>query len=193
MKTIKRIVLGVALMLGTFTNYANNTELDNLLDTKKVRVVFKGAKKGHQLKIKDNNGINLHFENVSRTGNLIKFFDFSNLKDGNYTLELEKEFEIIIKSFYIRGTKVVFDGEIKEKIFKPVIRTKKNRLMITKINFYKKPLKVEIYYKNEMIYSDSIKGEKLINRVYKLDELKAGNYKVIIQNDGRSFSKNFKF
>ena len=94
MKTIKRKVLVVVLMLGTLLNYANNTELENELNTKIVKVVFKGAKKGNQLKIKDDKGEILHTEYVNKQGNLIKLFDFSKLEDGSYTLELEKDFEI---------------------------------------------------------------------------------------------------
>ncbi len=193
MKTIKRKLLVVVLMLGTFVNYANNTELSNVLNAEKVKVVFKGAKKGHQLKIKDDNGIILHLEDVSKRGNFTKFFDFSNLKNGNYTLELEKDFEVIIKSISVDGKKVLFDGEIKEKIFKPVIRTEKNRLMISQIAFDKKPLEVKIYYKNEIIYSETVKGDTIINRIYRLDEEITGDYKVVLRNNGRNYIKEFKF
>ena len=95
---IKTRVLVVVFMLGTLVNYANDKDVNNVIHAKKTKVVFKGAKKGHQLKIKDSNGILLHVENVNIEGNLIKFFDFSKLQDGDYTLELEKDFEIIIKA-----------------------------------------------------------------------------------------------
>lgn len=193
MKTIKRIVLVVVLMLGTFTNYANNTELNSVLNAKKVKVVFKGAKRGHQLKIKDDSGIILHLEDVNQEGSLIKFFDFSKLKDGNYTLELEKDFEIIIKSINVKGKEVVFDGESKAKIFKPVIRNEKNKLMITQIAFDKKPLEVEIYYNNEIIYSETVTGDAILNRIYRLDEEMVGDYKVVLNKNNRSYTKEFNF
>ena len=193
MKTIKRKLLVVVLMLGTLVNYANNTELNNVLDAKKVKVVFKGAKKGNQLKIKDDSGVILHVEDISKKGNFIKFFDFSNLKDGDYTLELVKDFEVIIKSINLDGKKVVFDEETSEKIFKPVIRNEKNRLMISQIAFDKKPLEVKIYYNNEIIYSETVKGNSIINRIYRLDEVMTGDYKVVLRNNGRNYSKEFKF
>ena len=193
MKTIKRKLLVVVLMLGTLVNYANNTELNNVLDAKKVKVVFKGAKKGNQLKIKDDSGVILHVEDISKKGNFIKFFDFSNLKDGDYTLELVKDFEVIIKSINLDGKKVVFDEETSEKIFKPVIRNEKNRLMISQIAFDKKPLEVKIYYNNEIIYSETVKGNTIINRIYRLDEVMTGDYKVVLRNNGRNYSKEFKF
>lgn len=193
MKTIKRNLLVVVLMLGTLVNYAKNSELNNVLSTKKVKVVFKGADKGQRLKVKDDEGVTLHFENVSRRGNLIKYFDFSGLESGNYTLELEKDNEIIIKSIIIEGKTVVFTGEKTEKIFKPVIRNINNKLMISQVTFDENPLGVEIYYKNEVIYSESVKGNNIINRIYKLDAVMTGNYKVIVHKNGRNYSKEFKF
>ena len=168
MKTIKRNVLAVVLMFGTLVNYANNTEFSNILNANKVRVEFKDAKKGHQLKIKDANGVTLHSENVIRKGDLIKTFDFSQLNNGNYTLELNKDFQIIVKSIKIEDGKVFLNDISNKVIYKPVIRNEKNRLMISKISFDKKPLQVDLYYNNEIIYSETVNGNDVLNRVYKL-------------------------
>lgn len=192
MKTIKKTVLVVVLMLGTLVNYANNSEWNNALDAKKVRIVFKGAKKGSQLKIKDNSGLILHQEDVNRAGGFIKYFDFSGLKDGYYTLELEKDYEIIIKSINVKDKKVLFDGDSESKIFKPVIRNKNNRLMITHIALNKEPLKVEIFYNDQIIYSETINEDLLIERVYKLDEEIKGDYRVVLTNNKRNYSKGFQ-
>ncbi|APZ45971.1 hypothetical protein BW723_06540 [Polaribacter reichenbachii] len=192
MKTIKRTVLVVVLMLGTLVNYANNSELKNVLDATKTKVVFKGTKKGQQLTIKDGNGVVLHFENVSKAGNLVKFFDFSKLKDGNYTLELEKDFEIVIKSIMVKGDNVVFNEDSKKIIFKPVIRNKENKLMISKIAFDKKPSEIYIYYNDEVIFSETVKSDAILNRIYSLDEDVKGSYTVVIRSNGRSFSNDFE-
>lgn len=192
MKTIKTKVLVVVFMLVTLVNYANNTNFNNALDAKKVKVVFKDAKKGHQLTIKDSDGIALHSENVTKKGNLVKIFNFSKLENGNYTLELEKDFEIVIKSMKINGNTVTFDENAKKTIFKPVIRNKENRLIITKISFDKKPLQVSLYFNNEIIYSETVKGDSILNRVYRLDEEKKGNYRVVLHNNGRSYVNEFK-
>ena len=193
MKTIKRKVLVVVLMLGTLFNYANSTNFEKDVKTKIVKVIFKGAKKGNQLKIKDDKGVILHSEYVNRKGNLIKHFDFSKLENGNYTLELEKDFEIIIKSINVEGKKVVFDKENKEIIFKPLIRNKKNKLMISKIAFDKKPLAIEIYYENEKIFSENVVAEDLLNRIYRLDENKKGNYSAVVYSNGRKYVSEFNF
>ncbi|WP_397444787.1 hypothetical protein [Polaribacter sp. R77954] len=193
MKTFKkRLVLVVVLMLGTLANYANDKEVNNNLNAKKTKVVFKGAKKGEQLTIKDHKGVILHLENINKAGNLIKFFDFSKLDDGMYTLELEKDFQIVIKTIHIKGDKVIFDEEAKKVIFKPVVRNEENRLMISKIAFDALPLKVLLYYNDEIIYSEVLQSDTIINRVYKLDENVKGEYTVVIKNNGRNYINEFK-
>lgn len=193
MKTIKRTVLVVVFMLGTLVNYANNNDFNNILNAKKVKVVFKDAKEGHQLRVKDQNGIVLYSENVKSEGKLTKVFNFAQLNDGNYTLELEKDFQIIVKSLKIEGNTVTFNKVAEKVIFKPVIRNENNKLMISKISFDEKPLEIALYFNDEIIYSETLKGDSIVNRVYKLDEYLKGDYEVIIKNNGRSYTKKFKF
>ena len=192
MKTIKRNVLVVVFMLGTLVNYANNKELNNILNAKKVKVVFKNVKKGQQLKVKDNNGVVLHSEKITEEGSFSKYFDFSKLNNGNYTLELNKDFQIIIKSIYIKNGNVNFNETSKKVIYKPIIRNEKNRLMISKISFDEQPLEVALYYDNEIIYSETVKGESIVNRVYKLDKSVTGSYRVVVNNNGRNYINEFK-
>ncbi|MBU3011653.1 hypothetical protein KO506_09585 [Polaribacter vadi] len=192
MNIIKKTVLVASLMLGTFTNYANNTTSENTLDASKVKVVFNEVKKGQKLTIKNINGTVLYSENVAQAGKFIKTFDFSLLKDGNYTLELEKDFQIIVKSLKIEDNKVIFAEDTKKVILKPVIRKKENLIMITKIAFDNQPLEVDLYYNNEIILSETLEGEEILNRVYKLDINEKGDYKVVVKNNGRNYSNEFK-
>lgn len=192
MKTLKKRLFVVVLMLGTLVNYANNNDMNVELNAKKTKVVFKGTKKGQRLTIKDDNGVILHLEKISKDGDLVKFFNFSKLNDGFYTLELEKDFQIVVKKLQVKNDKVTFDKSAEKIIFKPVVRSKENKLMISKIAFDEKPLEVVLYYKNEMIYSEILKSEAILNRVYKLDENEKGNYTVVIKNDGRNYVNEFK-
>jgi hypothetical protein len=64
--------------------------------------------------------------------------------------------------------------------------------MISQIAFDKKPIKVVLIFDDEIIYSETIKGEVILNRVYKLDKEVKGDYKVIIYNNNRSYVHDFK-
>jgi len=57
---------------------------------------------------------------------LTKIFDFSTLKDGKYTIELNKDFEIIVKTLEVNNGNVIFNDNSKKVIFKPVIRNDEN-------------------------------------------------------------------
>ena len=191
MKTKMKKVIIVALMFGTLIGYANNNISDNDLKAKKtVKVEFNNVKKGQTLTIKNGEGIAVYNNEIKNSGSYSKTFDFSALEDGIYTAELNKDFEIIIKQFFVKNGLVTFLNNKNEKVFKPVIRVENNLLYVSKIAFNNEPLKVAIYYNNEEILSDTIEGNQILNRIYKLSERQNGNYKVIVSTDDRSYVKN---
>ena len=192
MKTIKTKVLVVVFLLGTFVNFANRADVSNVLNTKNIKLVFNEVKKGHLLTIKDKDGTIIRSETVSKPGLLAKMFDLSSLNDGTCTIELNKDFEIIVKTLEVKNRTVIFNENSKIVIFKPVIRNEENILMISKIAFDKKPSKISLYYNDEIIYSETIKSEMILNRVYKLDKEEKGDYKVVMYNNKRSYVHNFK-
>ena len=193
MKTFKKRVLVVVFMLGTLFNYANNDkDFNTKVDAKKVKIVFKNVKKGNLLIIKDKNGVQLHSELISKYGKLIKTFDFSKLNNGKYTVELNKDFEILINTIEVLNNKVIFNKSSEKKIFKPVIRTKENVLMISKISFDEKPTRIVLFYNNKEVYKEIVNSNTILNRAYKLSKEIKGDYKVIVYNNKKSYIKNFK-
>ncbi|ARV15457.1 hypothetical protein [Polaribacter sp. SA4-12] len=191
MKTIKKITL-VALMLGTLIGYANEDK--NTTDNKAkrtVKVEFKNVKKGQSLTIKNDQGTAVYNNEIKNSGRYSRIFDFSALEDGIYSAELNKDFEIIIKKFYVKNGLVTFLNNNSEKVFKPVIRTKDNLLYISKLDFNQEPLKVIIYYNGNVILSETLEGKEHLNRVYRLSENKVGNYKIILNTEDRTFVKGF--
>ena len=191
MKTIKKITL-VVFMLGALISYANEDKKPTNNKAKKtVKVEFHNVKKGHVLSIKDEQGSALYNNEIKNSGNYSKTFDFTALEDGIYSAELNKDFEIIIKKFYIKNGFVTFFNNKNEKEYKPVIRTKDNLLYISKRAFSQESLKVTIYYKGNAIFSETLKDKEYLKRIYKLSKNEIGNYKVIINTQDRHFVKDF--
>ncbi|QXP63354.1 hypothetical protein [Polaribacter sp. HaHaR_3_91] len=189
---IKKIIL-VALMFGTLITNANEKDNTNYKEAKKtVKVEFNNVKKGQTLTIKNSNGLTVYNNEIQNSGDYSKTFDFSALENGIYSAELNKDFEIVIKQFYVENGLVTFLNNKDEKIFKPIIRTEGELLLISKINFNNEPLKVTLYYNDEAVLSESISGDKLLKRVYKLSEKEVGAYKVVINSDQRTYTKEFK-
>ncbi|MDP5105838.1 MAG: hypothetical protein NWQ31_06680 [Polaribacter sp.] len=193
MKTIKQNVLVVALMLVTLCNYANNEkDFNNIVNAKNVKVVFEDVKKGQQLTVNDENGVELHSELLTKEGELTKVFDLSSLNDGLYTIELNKEFLVVIKYLEVKDNKVIFIDNSEQVIFKPLIKNEDDLVLISKLDFNENPLKVTLFFEGDMILSETIKSELIINRVYKLNKELKGNYTVVVNSNGKSYSSFFK-
>lgn len=192
MKTTIRKNLLVVFMLGTLISYANkNVTSINTKDAKKMKVEFMHVKKGHTLTIKDEYGTTIFSQKIKNAGNYSKVFDFSKLENGKFTLELNKDFEIVEKPFIIESESVTFLTAVEKTIFKPVIRNKENLILISKIAFDKEPVKVILYYNDEAIYSETLEGKDVLERTYRLSENNKGDYKIVVQNVGRRYIKNF--
>lgn len=194
MKTTIKKILVVVAMLGTLLNYANENETSlNLLGKKKLKVTCKEVKKGNILSIKDMAGTTVYSQTIKNSGNYAAIFDLSNLETGNYITELEKDFEIIIRDFTVLKGNITFMEE--KKLFKPVIRTKNNLVLVSQTAFNKEPMQVVIYYKDEIIFSETVKrdSKKFLTRVYRLDEEIKGDYKVLVRNRNtkNSYLKDF--
>lgn len=192
MKTSIKKILFVAVMFGTLLGYAKeNAELSKSIEVDRVKIEFNSVKKGQNLTIKSENGITIYKSEIKNNGTFSKLFDFTALKNGNYSAELNKDFEIVIKSFSIKDGLVTFSKENTSKIFKPVIRVKEDLVMISKINYDKKDIKVSLYYEGDNLLNETLSGKKILKRVYKLSKNYTGDYKVVIKANNRVYIKNF--
>ena len=193
MKTVlKKHLLLTALMLGALIGYAkeNNTHY-NLLKEEKIKLEFYNVKKGALLSIKNEEGTIVYSLEIKNSGNYSSVFDLSKLEEGNYTTELEKDYEIIIKSFSVLNGDITFGKE--QLIFKPVIRAKNNFVLISKLSFEKEPVKISLYYNSDLIFSETLNSsESLLKRIYKLSEKEEGSYRVVMHCDNKYYTKNFK-
>jgi hypothetical protein len=190
MKTIIRKSLLVALMFGTLTSYATGTTFTER-NSIEEKVTLSNVKKGQRWFIKSSKGKVIHEEIIKSNGSYNKDFDFASLENGYYTLEVNKDFQIDISPFTIVSNEVIFHKEAEKTIFKPVVRTDKNRVLISKLDFETNALRVVIYYENEIIFKETVKGGDVLRRIYALQENKKGDYKVIMKANDRTYINEF--
>jgi len=174
----------LVVVLGTHTGYAKET----LVTPSKVNNV----KKGNHISVTDASGQTIYSGRINYDGNISKLYDFTQLENGIYTVEVNKDFVIEIATLQVKDHAVTFIKETKEKIFKPVFRSENSTIMISKLALDTDKMEVELYFKDELIYSETVKGNEILNRVYKLDETIKGDYTAIIKSNERVFIKNFK-
>ncbi|WP_047549640.1 hypothetical protein [Psychroserpens sp. Hel_I_66] len=190
MKTIKRLLV-VAIMLTMVTGYANENAND--VSAKVITVLkFSDVKKGHQYTIIDNEGVVLFKETIERNGSFSKKFDFTALNEGSYTVELEKDFEIIVTPFIIQSKNVVFLDSKVTTVFKPVVRSRDNQLLVSQMSLNEQPLKIELYYNDELILKDELKGKSVLSQVYRLSANEKGDYYVRLESGKRVYKKSFE-
>lgn len=63
--------------------------------------------------------------------------------------------------------------------------------MISKFSFEETSIKVTIYYKNEVIVKETVKGIDTLKRVYSLEKNKRGAYTVVINSNNRTYINEF--
>lgn len=188
-KTIIKISF-IALLFNSLSGYSNEIMLKNA--SKFITKIEVGkVRNGQLLFIKNTSGKVIRKEIIKLKEATPFEFDFSGLENGYYTLEISKDFHIEIKPFTITEGEVIFHKKAEKTIFKPVIRTKKNKLFISKLNFTETSIHITIYYEGEVILTDSLKGDSIIEKIYALQKNKKGKYKVITTANDRKYTKEF--
>lgn len=186
--TLRKIILTGAMLIALISNATNELNNDPKKDLNKTTFTINNVKQGNQLIIKDLYGLILYKEQIKDSGNYSKGFDLTSLPDGSYVFELEKDFEIKSFPFTVTYKKVVFN-ENETTVHKPVVSFKNNCVYVSKLALNNEPLDVKIYYHDgtELIYSETIKDTKVIEKVYKLDLNAKGNYKIVLSSNGREY------
>ncbi len=186
----KKVILMVAMM-ATVMGYANEISLIKLgKGLKGTALTITNVKEGNQLSIKDNYGITLYKETIEQAGIYSKGFDLTDLPDGEYLFELEKDMEINTIPFSVKSSIVELKRNEEVTTFKPFLRQEAGLLYVTKFSPKSKPLKVSIYStgtSNELLYTETIKDVQNIERVYKLER---GSYELVFNFEGKEFAKH---
>ena len=185
MKKIVRNILAVAVMLGTYTSYGNQ-EVNAL-------PISYNVNKNQIIKVTDAKGkVIFNAQMKDYNGDISKSFNFEQLKDGVYMVEITRAFEIEVKAIEVKDHNVTFIDSAKERIFKPVVRTEQSKVLISKLDLDAKEMTVELYFEDELIHTELIEGETILNRVYQLDRSQPGDYTAIIRANDRVYVEHFR-
>lgn len=192
MKNFKFKLLAFFLTLNVF--HAFGKKIDNsilVLNDMQLKLVFKDVKKGQFLNLYDENHTMIYSEKINTNGELIKVLDLSYLKNGDYNIELDKDFKILLNQIKIKDNKIFLNNFENKTFYKPLIRNKNELVLISKIGFDEEPINVYIYYNEEIIYSESLKSDKIVNRAYRLDKNLIGDYKIIVTSNSKEYTYDF--
>ena len=177
-------------LLATVTGFANDSNSLTKESAKKTSLVLKNVKQGNILSIIDSNGIILYKEAIEINGEYKKGFDLSQLPDGGYVFELEKDLEIKTIPFTVKFNEVSFNSNDESTYFKPYLRQEGDLLYLSKLtpNSIATTIKVFTIHNGEMIlsHSEKIENKQIIEKVFKLEK---GKYKVTINSNNKEYTK----
>ena len=187
-------------MFTTLLSFANEVSVSKAKnEAKRTSLTLKNVKQGNLLSIKDNQGIVLYKELIEKTGSYTKGFDLTDLPNGSYTFEIDKDVEISTIPFKVAAEGVTFNKEAEHIVYKPITKVVGDLLYITKLSLEETPLEINIFFEDnstasllEEIYTETVEHSKIIQKVYKLEGLSQGTYEVICNTDGRSFTTYIK-
>ena len=189
-KTIKKSIL-LATVFASMVVSANeiSTRIVNI-DAKATSFTLNNVKEGNLLTIKDTEGVVLYKELIKISGTYRKGFDLSELPNGAYFFEIEKDFEIKTIPFNVKTNNVVFNKAMEKTTFKPVINHKSNLVFINKLTPELEAVKIKIYSnignEQSLLHAETIEGSQKVERVYKLEK---GNYTIVINSDNKEYTK----
>jgi hypothetical protein len=196
-KEVKKGILMVTMLSAMISYATGSATFEKKVETENSTLSIHNVKQGQQLVIKDYNGIVLYKELIEKSGAYTKGFDLTTLPNGEYYFELDKDIEVQVIPFKVYLNKVEFLKDKETKFFKPFIRFKENKVLLSRLSFDNKPLEVKIYYDYdngfsdyELIHSEKFKDTKIVERVYALDKTKKGNYRVVVKTEGREFTES---
>lgn len=184
MKNLVKGILVVAMMFVTYTSYAS--------EKTDKSPTYHYVNEGSKISVYDESGNKIYTGMVKYSGNLTRLYDFTQLDNGKYTIEINKDFEIEVTSILVSNRQVTFVANSRDKIFKPVFRNEDSRIIVSKLGIDTNEMRVNLYFGDTLIYSDTVKGDQVLNRVYKLDETLPGEYTAVVRANNRVFTENFR-
>jgi hypothetical protein len=163
-------------------------------EPKVTSLSFAKVSKGSKLLIKDLNGIVLYKEAIQKSGEYSKGFDLTSLPNGEYYFELDTELEIVVIPFDVLSSEVNFRKEEKTTIFKPMIRVKGDKVIVSRTSFESAPMEFKIYYamNSDVVFTEKFENEPFIERVYDFSTSKKGDYTFVFKSNGRKYIKTVK-
>lgn len=184
MKTNLKTLAIAAVMFGTLSGYGMET-----IDTQGNNVEVVNHKKATQTwTIKDVKG-NTVYQKEGETDSLS--LNAIQLKDGSYTLEVEKGYEIQITPMSVKNGVASLKRAKATTIHKPVFRKESNKVLVSQLAVDSKALEVKIYFDGEIIFDDVVTGGTVLGRIYRLRKDIKGDYKVVMKANDRTYTNEF--
>ena len=189
MKTIKLLLTVMAVAIVAIATAVEKPKMNVVpLSTDRAVVSIQNDNAAlFELSIQAKNGDLVYYRQSTKPLNSYrKVFDFKNLQNGNYTMNLRvndtrlsKDFEVASKGISVGASKLRFD---------PYFDYANGVLKLSYLNFDKSNYKLNIYNNSGLVYESKLGKDFNITAGYDLSSLNSGTYRIVMSSIGNEYS-----
>ena len=191
MKTIKVLFTVAAFAVAAIANAVEKPKMNVIpLSSDRAIVAITNENAAYfELSIEAEDGSMVYYKQSNKPlTDYKKVFDFANLNDGKYVLNLKvndtqlaRNFEIANQGIYVGDSKLTFD---------PYFDYKDNVLKFSYLNFDKENLSLSIYSNGDLVYKSKLGNEFAVSSGFDLSKLESGEYRVVLSSLNDSYAFN---
>lgn len=189
MKTIKLAFTVAAFAAATIATAVEKPKL-NVIPLSSERAIVAVTNENpaiFEVSIEAENGDMVYFKQTSEPVTDFKqIYDFKNLADGKYVLNLKVNDTKVINDFQVSNKKIEV-GESKVR-FAPYFNFKNNELKLSYLNFDQENLNLYFYDSEGLVYETKLGRDFNVTTGYDLSKLANGTYRVVLSSANNEFT-----
>lgn len=190
MKSFKSILTGAALVfISGAVLAAGNLNVSIVPAGKnKTKVYATNVEKSKfEVEVKNDKGAIVYYKRtLTPETTYAKYYNFSMLGDGNYTLTVKVNDERMENSLRVSNGQVEVIKQRKE--IEPFFALKGDRLEMSWLNFANEDAKLLIYSNNSLVFEKELDAQFALNYAFNLSGLNNGEYTAVLVTENNYFN-----
>ena len=195
MKTMKTILatitIGVSALISTVDAYAGDgMEITPITSEKKARVELKNPKSiDVSVFVTNEEGKVVHEETLKSQRSYGRMYDFTNLKDGKYTIISDDDYITTTTEVKVGRSNVeVLNNEFE---YKPIFSTKESSIMVNYLNINAEDIKFSIEGEQGILYESAEGSDISFQKKMSISKMHPGDYYANIEVGSKTYSYYF--
>lgn len=189
MKTIKFLSTVLAVSIVAIATAVEKPKMNvvTLSGDRAVISIQNEAAALFELSIHAENGTLVYYKKTTQPlSNYQKIYDFKNLENGNYTMDVRVNDTRVLKNFEVASGGISV-GESKLR-FDPYFAYSDDVLKLTYLNFDQERINLNIFDEDGLVFSTNLGKDFSIASGYDLSALGEGKYEVVLTSLNNDFS-----
>ena len=149
------------------------------------------TERSFKIALKDAASTTLFKENVKQAKAFAKNFDLKNLPDGTYFLQIEDQQSIHTQAIEVHGNTLTIDKSGEEKIFKPVVYKKNQKVYLTALLLDGADVEISVRDDNgDLVYREMIENQVSIEKVFSFAGQNPEDFNISVRYKNYAFEFN---